>query len=145
MVISVRYDETQLSWQVQWRCCGKKSTRVRDSACNSDKTMSGRVARELQGRIEGASDQSAKNAFMKLQEQIIEDALAGAAPAEFVQSAPATPGAGDPPLTLSMAPAGDALGGDGKRRRLDVPQVLDYVITTKPKWLAKTLSCNKSW
>ena len=75
-MVSVRYDETQLSWQVQWRCCGKKSIRVRDSACNSDKTMSGRVARELQGRIEGASDQSAKNAFLKLLEQVIEDALA---------------------------------------------------------------------
>ena len=76
MVVSVGFDPRQQSWQVQWRCHGKHSLRVRNNALNGDGYASERVARRLQQRIVEAVDPSDRDSFVAVLDELITEELA---------------------------------------------------------------------
>ena len=84
MVVGKRFDARQQSWQVQWRCNGKHSIRVRVNALNGDTAAAERVARLLQEQIEAASDRSDSARFLLRLDELI---LAELADRCFVEAA----------------------------------------------------------
>ena len=70
-MVGKRFDARQQSWQVQWRCHGPLSLRVRVNALNGDNAAAERVAQQLQEHILNASDRSDRTVFSAWLDELI--------------------------------------------------------------------------
>ena len=70
-MVGKRFDARQQSWQVQWRCHGPLSLRVRVTALNGDNAAAERVAQQLQEHILNASDRSDRTVFSARLDELI--------------------------------------------------------------------------
>ena len=75
MVVAVRFDSAQNSWQVYWRCHGQKMLRVPCRALRGDKAAAERVAHRLRAHVEEAADQSDREALVALIDDCIAEEL----------------------------------------------------------------------
>ena len=133
-MVGKRFDAHQQSWQIQWRCQGKHSLRVRLSAFNGDTVAAERVAGILQERIEAASDRTDRASFSVVLDELVAAELARhthggcvvSAAAGFIGSASST--SGDVAVVASdaaaggVAAAGQSAGGDATEVVYDTPK-----------------------
>ena len=131
-MVGKRFDAHQQSWQIQWRCQGKHSLRVRLSAFNGDTVAAERVAGILQERIEAASDRTDCARFSVVLDELVAAELARhthggcvvSAAAGFIGSASST--SGDVAVVASDAAAG-GVAAAGQSAGGDAPEVDEEV------------------